>query len=172
MSHFAAHCSPYGIPPHLDQHLYLLVYTFLLSSDHLDLMSPSCSKHKCTRQYKCLQLHLVYKYMQKRVQTLLEWPHFSLLLCFSIVLSGSPGQIPVLLREDHRGRSAKICKWLAVPTLEEGSHYKANGHWQDCNKGKGNTSTSVNAVDMITHTTWNKLNVYSKGDQQTPAEIL
>lgn len=90
ISYSAGYCSLSGIPLHLDQLLCLLVFSFLLSSDHLDLMSPSCSKRECTMQYKCLQLQFVYKYMQKRVQTSLKWPHFSL-LCSNIALSGCPG---------------------------------------------------------------------------------
>lgn len=42
ISHSAACHSPSGIPPHLDKLLHLLGYSFLLFSNHIDLMSASC----------------------------------------------------------------------------------------------------------------------------------
>lgn len=50
ISHSAVRCFPSGIPPFLDQLLHLPVYSFLLSPDYFDLMSPSCSTCKCTMQ--------------------------------------------------------------------------------------------------------------------------
>lgn len=52
---------------------------------HLPVLNASapCSTSVCKQN--------VYKYMQKSVQTSSERPHFSLLLCFNVALSGSPG---------------------------------------------------------------------------------